>query len=131
MGVTASALLAAGGGKTNSGQGTVLAMNPETVEPNLAATVTEVPYRYYLPQTDESRKVAAASAVITNVLFGIPEQNALTLNELLAKRPDLDRKITEKALAALVKSVQIRRTGDGTQFKPFRYYDKSRGGGGG
>lgn len=128
MGVTASALLAAGGGKTNPSL--AKAMNSETVEPNLAATVTEA-YRYYQTPTDESRRVASASAVITTVLFGVPEQNALTLNELLAKRPDLDRRITEKALVALVRNGQIRQTGDGTKFQPYRYYDRSRGGTGG
>ena len=132
MGVTASALLTAGGGKTNPGlaKATALTMNSETVEPNLAATVTEA-YRYYQPQTDESRKIAAAAAVITKLLSGVPEQSAMTLNELLARKPELDRGIAEKALAGLVKSEQIRRTGDGTQFKPFRYYDRSRGGTGG
>ncbi|HXM36469.1 MAG TPA: hypothetical protein VN920_14845, partial [Pyrinomonadaceae bacterium] len=85
MGVTASALLAAGGGKTNPGLAnpTALTTNSETVEPNLAATATATPYRYYHPQTAESRKVAAASAVISKLLFGIQEQNAMTLNELL------------------------------------------------
>ena len=142
MGVTASALLAAGGGETSSGLANANALTKisEMVEPNLPATATEAASRYYYqrpqqpqqpPQTDDSRRVAAAAAVITSVLFNVQEQDALTLNQILTKRPDLDRRIAERALAGLIQNGQIRRTGDGTQVKPYRYYDKSRSGSGG
>ena len=55
----------------------------------------------------------------------------MSLNELLERRPDLERGAAEKAIRGLLKQGKIRKTGEGTKNKPFRYYDRSRGGHGG
>lgn len=107
MGVTASVLLS---GVTN----------PLVAEPAVL-TVN--------PQQQPDQKVTAASNIITELLSGVPEQNALTLNELLAKRPDLNRRYAERAIVDLLNRNLIRRTGDGTTYKPYRYYDRYRGSG--
>ena len=131
MGVTASALLAAGHASTDSS----LAMDSASVEPNLHATVIDAASRYYYPQTghelDESLGRRTAILAITKVLNGVQEQNALTLDEILARRSDVNRKYAEKVIPGLLNRGEIRRTGDGTQAKPFRYYDRARSGSGG
>ncbi len=113
MGVTASALITGA-----------------SVDVNRAAPERTLSTVYELtPQTDP--KVTEAANVISTLLFGVQEQNAMTLNQLLAKRPDLNRSNAEKAIDDLLRRGMIRRTGDGSQYKPYRYYDKSRGGTGG
>ena len=113
MGVTASALITGA-----------------SADVNRAAPERTVTTAYeQTPQTDP--KVTEAANVISTLLYGVQEQNAMTLNQLLAKRPDLNRPNAEKAIADLFKRGLIRRTGDGSQYKPYRYYDKSRGGAGG
>ena len=83
------------------------------------------PYQYYNPQAAEDRKVAKALPTISGLLRGVREENALSLNQLIERQPDLNRATAKKAIEQLVAQGEIRRTNDD------RYYDKSRGGGGG
>jgi predicted transcriptional regulator len=83
------------------------------------------PYLYYNPQAAEERKIAAALPIISSLLRGVGEQAALSLNELVERRPDLNSGTAKKAIEQLVAQGEIKRTSDD------RYYDKSRGGHGG
>jgi ribosomal protein S25 len=85
-------------------------------------------YRYYNPRAADERKLAEATKTISDLLFGLTAENAISLPELLAKRPGLDRGIAEKAIRDLLKQGKIRQTGDDTQNRPLRFYDRSRGG---
>jgi len=109
MGVTASALLTGATGEINQAARAML-------------TVT---------QTQPDPQVMDAANVIRDLLYKVSEQDALTVNELLAKRPQLKRRNVEKAITWLLDQGDIRKTGDGTQYKPYRYYDRFRGGHGG
>ena len=133
MGVTASALLATGHATTHSSLAKT--MDSAIVEPDLHASVSEAASRYYYPQTghemDESLGRRTAILAITKVLNGVQEQNALTLDEILTRRSDVNRKYAEQVIPGLLNRGEIRRTGDGSQAKPFRYYDRARSGSGG
>ena len=96
MGVTASALLSGASAEINrtTAKETVLTVNLQ-IQPD--------------------QKVINSATIISQVLYNVPEQNALTLNEILAKRPDLNRAMAEKALDYLKKKGDVRVTGDGTQ----------------
>ena len=83
------------------------------------------PYQYYNPPAVEDRKMAGAVTLISSMLRGVQEENAVSLNELLERRPDLDRGTAKKAIEQLVQKGEILRTTDD------RYYDRSRGGHGG
>ena len=107
IGVTASALLTGATGEINQAASAV-------------PTVT---------QTQPDPAVDDAVSVIQELLYRVSEQDALTLDELRAKRPDLKRDIAEKAIKILLDGGSIRRTGDGTRYKPYRYYDRVRRGG--
>src|ERR1700687_6412609 len=116
--VTASALLAGS--------------NPNTLDARAMRRIENVRHRLdgsYSPQTPD--QVAQASQIISNLLSSVQEENAMSLNELLERRPDLERGAAEKAIRGLLKQGKIRKTGEGTKNKPFRYYDRSRGGHGG
>lgn len=118
MSVTASALLTGGGG-----------MTPALTEARAAATDDRLePYNQ--PQAEQA-KINEVSQIISSLLAGVQEENAMSLNELIERRPDLNRRIAGKAIELLLRQGRIRRTGDGTKDKPFRYYHPSRDGNGG
>lgn len=102
MGVTASALITGA-----------------TVEINQAARAVLT-----VTQQEPDKAVADAADDIYQLLYKVSEQDALTLDELLAKKPDLNRDIAEKAIKLLLDKGFIKSTGDGTRYKPYRYYDK-------
>ena len=81
--------------------------------------------QYYDPGAAEERKIAKAVEIISSLLRGVREEKALSLNELLENRPDLNRATAKKAVEQLVAQGEIKITSDA------RYYDRSRGGHGG
>jgi predicted transcriptional regulator len=83
------------------------------------------PYLYYNPQAAEERKIAKALPIISGILQGVREENALSLSQLVERRPDLNSGTAKKAVEQLVAQGEIKRTSDD------RYYDRSRGGHGG
>jgi len=83
------------------------------------------PYQYYDPLAAEERKIAKAVEIISSLLRGVREDKALSLNELLESRPDLNRGTAKKAVEQLVAQGEIKITSDA------RYYDRSRSGHGG
>jgi hypothetical protein len=107
MGVTASALITGATGEINQAA---------------SAGLTFI-------QTQPDPAVDNAVNIIRDLLYGVSEQDALTLDQLRAKRPELKRDAAEKAIKILYDAGSIRRTGDGTRYKPFRFYDKVRSGG--
>ena len=137
MGVTASALLVTGQAKTDAGLAQATAWTVDSA--NVDSNGIEAACRYYYQKkgggmtadADESRRVASAAAVITELLNGRNEQSALAIFEMIQMKPELNRPVAEKAIAGLMNSGQIRRTGEGSKFKPYRYYDKVRSGSGG
>lgn len=118
MSVTASALLAGGGGTTPGLPEARAATTDDRLEP------------YYNPQGEQA-KITEVSQIISSLLAGVQEENAMSLNELIERRPDLNRRIAGKAIEVLLRQGRIKKTGDGTKDKPFRYYDQSRSGHGG
>lgn len=134
MGVTASALLVTGQATTDPGLAKAAAWTTDSA--NVESNRIEGAFRYYYQKKgttvdpDESRRVASAAAVITELLRGRDERNALAVFEMVQMKPELTRPIADKAIEGLMNSGQIKRTGAGTKFNSYRYYDKGRSGSG-
>ena len=124
MGVTASALL------LGSSEASADLLQPISRAPTREADKL-LPRLLKTGQGEEDRKIAEASTIISDLLSNVPEQSAMTLDQLLAKRPDLKRDTAEKAIQKLLEEAKIKKTGEGTQTKPFKYYGRSRYGSGG
>ena len=58
---------------------------------------------------------------------GDPKEHALSLDEILAKDSRLDSDTAKTALRDLIRDGSVRKTGDGTKDKPFRYYPRPGG----
>jgi hypothetical protein len=101
------------------------------IQKKVERTGSQPPFRYYNPQAAEIRKTNEAQSIITGILRGVAVENALSLDQILAKRPDLERGIAEKVVKTLVTNGEVRRTGDNTSSRPYRYYDRVRNGYGG
>src|SRR5262249_61579866 len=103
MSVTASALLTGSGGTNPSlSEVRATATNAETVEPD--------------PQTTQSE------ATILRLLKTVEQENAMSLDQILAKVPSLKRNTAQKALGKLVGAGKIARIGNGRD-KPYQYYN--------
>jgi len=87
------------------------------------------PYRYYNPRAVEDRQFDLTRTAVIDVLYRVAVENALSVDEVLARRPDLDRRMIERVLEQLRMDGDIRRTGNNTASRPYRYYDRSRRGG--
>ncbi len=82
------------------------------------------------PMAQNQKKPADESAVskAESVLLGILEttdrENALSLEDLLKKKPTLKRAVAQKALMKLEDEEEIRKTGNGSENDPYKYYGK-------
>jgi hypothetical protein len=63
---------------------------------------------------------------IQNLLRDVPKQKAMTLNEILTRRPDLERSKAQAAIKKLL-GKKIWQTGDGSRYRPIRYYGQRSG----
>ena len=78
---------------------------------------------------DQDPKQEEAEETITRILTaavkdqpGDAKEHAMTIDEILAKDSSLDSETTKAALKDMIRDGLVRKTGDGTQDKPFRYY---------
>lgn len=68
--------------------------------------------------------VGKAAGVLLGILETTQRENALSLEDLLKKEPSLKRAIAQKALQKLEDEEEIRKTGNGSDKDPYRYYGK-------